>query len=118
VAPLAEEIADLGQSIENAIESRLDRLLLHLLKYRFGPAQRPRRGWRLTIRHARRETAKLLHKNRGLQHHPVRYLATAYRYARDDASDVTTLSLVTFPMACPWTLELVLDADFWPEAGP
>ena len=26
---LAEEIADLGQSIENAIESHLDRLLLH-----------------------------------------------------------------------------------------
>jgi hypothetical protein len=25
----AEEIADLGQSIENAIESHLDRLLLH-----------------------------------------------------------------------------------------
>ena len=36
---LAEEIADLGQSIENAIESQLERILLHLLKYRYDPAQ-------------------------------------------------------------------------------
>jgi hypothetical protein len=49
---LAEEIADLGQSIENAIESHLERLLLHLLKYRYDPAQLLRRDWRLTIRHA------------------------------------------------------------------
>jgi Domain of unknown function DUF29 len=113
---LAEEISDLGQSIENAIESHLERLLLHLLKYRYDPAQRPRRGWRLTIRHARRELAKLLRKNPGLQHHPARYLAEAYQHARDDAPDATDLPLVTFPETCPWRLGQVLDEDFWPEA--
>jgi len=113
---LAEEIADLGQSIENAIESHLERLLLHLLKYRYDPAQEPRRLWRLTIRHARRELAKLLRKNPGLQHHPARYLATAYRHAREDAPDATGLPPETFPEACPWPLAQVLAADFWPEA--
>ena len=78
VAHLAEEIAELGQSIEKAIDSHLERLLLDLLKYRYDPAQRPRRGWRLTIRHARREIAKLVRKNPGLQHHPARYLAEAW----------------------------------------
>jgi hypothetical protein len=112
---LAEEIADLGQSIENAIESHLERLLLHLLKYRYDPAQRPRRGWRLTIRHARRELARLLRKNPGLQPHPARYLAEAYRHAREDAPDATDLAPATFPEACPWTVAQVLDADFWPE---
>ena len=34
---LAEEISDSGRSIENAIESHLERLLLHLLKYRYDP---------------------------------------------------------------------------------
>jgi Domain of unknown function DUF29 len=115
---LAEEIADLGQSIENAIESHLERLLLHLLKYRYDPAQRPRRGWRLTIRHARREIAKLLRKNPGLQHHPVRYLAAAYRQAREDAPDATDLPPATFPEACPWSLVQVLDENFWPEESP
>ncbi len=114
---LAEEIADLGQSIENAIESHLDRLLLHLVKYRYDPAQRPRRGWRLTIRHARREIAKLVRKNPGLQHHPARYLAQAYQHARDDAPDATGLPPDTFPQTCPWPIDRVLAADFWPEAG-
>jgi hypothetical protein len=113
---LAKEIEDLGQSIENAIESHLERLLLHLVKYRYDPAERPRRGWRLTIRHARRELARLLRKNPGLQHHPARYLADAYHHARDDAPDATGLPLATFPEACPWPVEQVLDADFWPEA--
>jgi hypothetical protein len=113
---LAEEIEDLGQSIENAIESHLERLLLHLLKYRYDPAQRPRRLWRLTIRHARREIAKLIRKNPGLQHHPARYLAEAYQHARDDAPDATDLPLTTFPEACPWPVERVLDLDFWPDA--
>jgi hypothetical protein len=115
---LAEEIADLGQSIENAIESHLERLLLHLLKYRYDPAQRPRRGWRLTIRHARREIAKLVRKNPGLQHHPAHYLADAYRHAREDAPDATGLAPATFPEACPWPIAQVLDADFWPEGTP
>jgi hypothetical protein len=115
---LAEEIAELGQSIENAIESHLVRLLLHLLKYRYDPAQRPRRGWRLTIRHARREIAKLIRKNPGLQHHPAHYLAEAYHHACADAPDATGLPPATFPETCPWPLAQVLDADFWPEAEP
>ncbi len=82
---LAEEIADLGQSIENAIESHLERLLLHLLKYRYDPAQLLRRDWRLTIRHA-----------------------------RDNALDATRLPLATFPEVCPWPVEQVLDAAYWP----
>jgi hypothetical protein len=113
---LAEEIADLGQSIEHAIESYLERLLLHLLKWRYDPAQGPRRGWRLTIRQARREIRKYLRRNPGLQHHPARYLSEAYQVAREDAPDETTLDPATFPETCPWTVAQVLDADFWPEA--
>ena len=112
---LAEEISDLGQLIENAIESHLERLLLHLLKWRYDPAQEPRRGWRLTIRHARREMAKYLRRNPGLQHHPAEYLAEAYAYAREDAPDETDLPLAAFPEVCPWSIEQVLAVDFWPE---
>jgi hypothetical protein len=38
---LTEEIADLGSSQRYGIESQLERLLVHLLKYRDDPAQRP-----------------------------------------------------------------------------
>jgi hypothetical protein len=113
---LAEEIADLGSNQRYAIESQLERLLVHLLKYRYDPAQRPRRGWRLTIRHARREIAKRLGDSPSLRDHPTRYLDTAYRHARTDAPDATGLPLATFPESCPWSVVQVLDEDFWPEA--
>jgi hypothetical protein len=96
---LAEEIVDLGSNQRYAIESQLELLLVHLLKYRYDPAQRPRRGWRLTIRHARREIAKRLGDSPSLRGHPARYLDTAYRHARVDAPDATCLPLATFPEA-------------------
>jgi Domain of unknown function DUF29 len=116
VAHLAEEVEDLGSSVQHAIESHLERLLLHLLRWRYDPAQEPRRGWRLTIRHARREITKYLRRNPGLQHHPAHYMAEAYHEIREDAAIDTDLPLATFPEACPWTIEQVLEADFWPEA--
>lgn len=85
VAHLAEEIADVGNAQRFTLESHLERLLLHLLKYRYDPAQLLRRDWRLTIRHA-----------------------------RDDAQDATRLPLATFPEVCPWPVEQVLDAAYWP----
>jgi hypothetical protein len=116
VAHLAEEIADVGNALRFTIESHLERLLLHLLKYRYDPAQDPRRLWRLTIRHARREIAK--RAGGSLQEYPAQYLATAYRHAREDAADETNLSLTTFPEACEWSVEQVLSPNFWPEAQP
>jgi hypothetical protein len=41
-------------------------------------------------------------------------LAKGYPLARQWASDETYLPLVTFPATCPWALQEVLDADFWP----
>jgi Domain of unknown function DUF29 len=116
VAHLAEEIADVGNALRFTIESHLERLLLHLLKYCYDPAQDPRRLWRLTIRHARREIAK--RAGGSLQDYPAQYLATAYRHAREDAADETGLPLTTFPEACEWSVEEVLSPNFWPEAQP
>jgi hypothetical protein len=41
-------------------------------------------------------------------------LTKGYPLARQWASDDTHLPLATFPVICPWSLEQVLDADFWP----
>ena len=70
-----------------------------------------------TIRQARREIAKYLRRNPGLQQHPAHYLAEAYQAIHEDAAIDTDLPLATVPEACPWTEEQVLDADFWPEAS-
>jgi hypothetical protein len=111
---LAEEIESLGNEQRFAIESHLQNLLTHLLKWRYDPATAPRRGWRITIRNARLDIAK---RARGrLQDYPARYLAEAYRHAREDATDDTDLSLATFPEVCEWRPEQVLDPNYWPDA--
>jgi hypothetical protein len=43
---------------------------------------------------------------------------SAYPRARRLASAETGLPLATFPEVCPWPVEQVLDADFWPERQP
>jgi hypothetical protein len=113
---LAEEVEDLGRAVRKAIGSQLERLLSHLLKWQYDPATDPRRLWRVTIRHARREIADDLAENRSLQGYPAERLSLAYRRARLDAADETDLPLTTFPEACPWPIEQVLDDDFWPGA--
>ena len=79
---LAEEIDDLGVNIQHAITSQLERLLLHLLKWRYDPAQDPRRLWRVSILDARHEIAKHIRRNPSLRDYPNREFPNAYRYAR------------------------------------
>ena len=114
---LAEEIENVGGSIRKGLVSQLERLLLHLLKWRYDPAEEPRRLWRLSILDARHEISKDLATNRTLLGFPAERLADAYRYARRVAALETELPLVTFPDACPWTIDQVLDEDFLPEPG-
>jgi hypothetical protein len=95
----------------------LERLLVHLLKWRYDPAQDPRRLWRLSLLEARHEISKGLATNRTLCGFPAERLADAYRYARRVAALEAELPLVTFPDAYPWTIDQVLDEDFLPEPG-
>src|SRR5919201_4502011 len=111
---LAEEVESLGRSDRRAIVSHLERLLLHLLKWREHPQGRGP-SWRSTIRHAQREIAKLLAESPSLHDYPSRQMAAAYRHAREDAADETGLPLATFPEAWPRGAEQGLGADLWAE---
>ena len=111
---LAEEVESLGKNQHRELGSRLDILVMHLLKWRSQPSERSG-SWRSTIRTQRRELRRLLQQNPSL--HPLRasVIADGYADARLEASDETGLPLATFPETCPWTAAQVLDADFWPE---
>lgn len=110
---LAEEIETLGRSERESIENRLQTLLTHLLKWRYDQATDPRRGWRITIRNARKGITKKAQAS--LKDYPEQCLAEAYGDAREDAADETGLPIDTFPEACPWAITRVLDKDFWPD---
>ena len=114
---LAEEIDSLGINTEHAMTRQLQRLLLHLLKWRYQPTHRTP-SWRRSIRQARDSIADRLDRSRSLRDLPLQRLPLAYRRARRDAADDTGLSPATFPETCPWSVAQVLDEDFWPEATP
>jgi len=111
---LIEEIESMGKSHQRALESRLEILLIHLLKWQFqSDCATP--SWKYTIREQRRRIADHLKKNPSLKTRVPEAFETAYSYAIMRASEETGLEESRFPTQCPWTLEQVLDADFWPS---
>jgi hypothetical protein len=55
---LAEEVEDLGSSQRHAVESLIERVLEHLLKLEYSPAADLRRGWLISVLHARNHARK------------------------------------------------------------
>jgi Domain of unknown function DUF29 len=108
---LAEEIESLGKSDRRQIQSRLEVLLIHLLKWRYQPELRCG-SWRGSIFEARLRIRKLLDESPSLQPHPAEYLSEAYAHARRKALEET--GLLDLPDACPWTIGEVTSEDFLP----
>jgi hypothetical protein len=120
IAPevLAEEVESLGKSQQNALESRLEKLVLHLLKWRYQSEKRGSgQSWQRTILEQRWRIGRLLQQNPSLRPTVPTVLAESYAYILRRTSLETRLPLVTFPETCPWTLEQILDDHFWPEAA-
>jgi hypothetical protein len=97
---LAEEIEDLGKRDRRAVESYLEIILLHLLKWACQPARRGR-SWQKSLLQARHRLAKLLGENPSLLPQGPGFLAAGYPYARRLAHVETGLPLTTFPEARP-----------------
>ena len=115
---LAEELEALSRSEHDALESRLEVLMTHLLKWQFDTAsQDPRRLWWLTIREQRRRLTRLLHRSPSLRPTLPEVINESYPHVRIMAIGETGLHETIFPVLCPWTVEQVLDDDFWPEIG-
>jgi Domain of unknown function DUF29 len=112
---LAEEVEELRQTERRAVRSQLRLILSHLLKWVYQPQKRTD-SWRTTIANGRVLVQEDLEDLPSLARElPVLYI-WAYPRARGDAARETGLPLQTFPEACPWPAEQVLDEDFWPEA--
>jgi hypothetical protein len=115
-ANLAEEIESLGRSEESEIESRLNVLLLHLLKWRFQPGQHSN-SWKATLLEQRRRIARRIKQSPSLRDHPASVLDEEYELARLAAAGETGLALETFPATCPFSIEQILDPGFHPDAA-
>ncbi len=114
VLNLTEELDDLGRSEKRAVESNLEVLLRHLLKYQY-QGDRRSNSWRFTILEHRDRIAKAFRDSPSLRPYFVSIYADCYTTARKKAAVETGLPLETFPEQVPFSPELVLDPDFLPD---
>ena len=116
---VAEEIEDLGKSERNAVYSQTARILEHFLKLAYLPAEPPRYGWMASIVEARQALGR--HLTPTLRNAVRQEFPALYR----DARDIAVIRLCehgegaaaqALPATCPYTLEQVLERDWYPDA--
>jgi Domain of unknown function DUF29 len=115
---VAEEIEDLGKSEKRSIESRIARIVEHLLKLAYAPGRTKtlnRRGWELSIREARRQIRRRLSESPSLRRKTPQMLPHGYAGGRNAALIALNLPDSALPESSPWTLEQVLDDSFLPD---
>jgi hypothetical protein len=111
---IAEEIESMGRSEKRELLNRLTVLLLHLLKWQFQPGLRGN-SWRGSIRVQRLSLASHLRDNPSLKAALPAAIEDAYRVALIEAENETGLPESTFPTACVWSFEQMMDERFWPD---
>ena len=118
---LVEELQLMGGSERGELANRLIVLLTHLLKLHVAAQhlpmdlQRAGAGWHRTCRTQRLHIAKVLRRNPSLRRTVPDELVDAYEIARVEAAGDLAVAEETMPTRCPWRVEQILDADFWPE---
>jgi hypothetical protein len=116
---LAEELESLGKRDRRELESQLEVLIMHLLKWRYQPERREHgHSWYDTILEQRGQIQRLLEDSPSLRPQVAMLLGQHYSRACRRAMGETQLSETVFPQECPWTAGQVLDDDFWPGSAP
>jgi Domain of unknown function DUF29 len=115
---VAEEIEDLGKSERDAARSQVRRIVEHLLKLGYSPAQQPRFDWIDTIIDARQTLADKLTPAlrrdieaalQGLYEDGRRRAESSFRrYGEVDA-------IASLPANCPYSLDDICREDWYPE---
>ncbi|HDL7824532.1 TPA: DUF29 domain-containing protein [Yersinia enterocolitica] len=114
ISNILKEIESIGNCQQNELESRLEVLFLHLLKWAFQPSHRGR-SWQLTIAEQRRKVARRLSKSPSLKRELDEMTTDAYGDAILSAARETGMDEKAFPKSCPWTFDQIMDSDFYPE---
>ncbi len=124
IANMSEEIEALGRRDRAAIKSHIAVLIEHLLKLTVSQAVDPRRGWKISVRNARREIEFLVDDSPSLRRElPALYSLVwrhgvqAAREALADAGDdgaAALIGLADSDAASLVDFEHLLDDSFYP----
>lgn len=110
---LIEELEAMPARDRRELRSRLEVLLIHLLKFQFQPEHRCG-SWLGTISGQRSEIAGLLKQSPSLRREVQHYADSSYANAVFRASSETGLPKTTFPTENPFDCEQLLDLQFLP----
>jgi hypothetical protein len=111
---LAEELESMGASEKREIRSRMKQLLKHLLKWKYQPDLQCR-SWKNSIRNQRLELADVIKDNPSLRATLHEHIKEVYVRALADAVEETGIYKENFPTECPYTLEQIMNDEFYPE---
>ncbi len=115
VAHLVEEIESMGARDRRELLSRLQVLILHLLKYQYQPARRGK-SWLLTITHQRTAIERLLEQSPSLKRLlTAEVIQSVYEKAVREAVIETDLESYVFPVNCGYSLDQLFDDNYLPE---
>jgi Domain of unknown function DUF29 len=114
IANLIEEIEDMGKSEKRAIESNLDIVLMHLLKYKYQPLKRSDSWLSANFEH-RKRLQRIFKDSPSLKPYAQEIFNECYQNARNMASLETSLPIDTFPIESLFDLEQTLDPDYLPN---
>jgi hypothetical protein len=119
---LLAELENMGKSNLRELESRFIVLIAHLLKWQFQlttlTAQWSEfngKSWRLTIIEQRTQLAYLLEELPSLRRELPNAIAKIYSKAVSFAAEESGLPKAIFPTTCPYTIEQLLDKQFYPK---
>jgi Domain of unknown function DUF29 len=111
---IAEEIESMGKTEKRELVSRLEVLLMHLLKWQFHPDRRGK-SWTNTIRVQRNHLETHLADNPSLKSQLAAAIRLAYENAKLEAAAETDLDESVFPEFCAWSPQQILASKFWPD---
>ncbi len=118
---LIEELEGMANRDKNELVSHLKILIAHLLKWQFQLKQLSERweefkgsSWRSSIIEQRSEIHDQLEDNPSLKRLLTEAVAKAYPKAVTLAIKETGLAAKTFPKECPYSVEQLLEDDFYP----
>lgn len=113
---LLEELEDMGNERKEALQSLIRNILAHLLKLEYSSATAPRAGWVEEITEFRAQAETKLDDTPSLKHYAEGLHQKAWPQARKmvEKSFRVYQEKANLPNDCPYTLENVLDYDFFP----
>lgn len=115
---LASEVEDMGSEVLHGMESQLERIIEHLLKLEYSPAEEPRADWEDSVDQARTEIARRLSAStaRKLRRDlPRRFAAGRRRALRTLQRHGESGAAHALPEVCPYRFEQLLQLDWYPQ---